>query len=177
MSCSCGGQPGGAAKPPRSYSFSQIDAARQHVRGAAPAEFTHERVWALDNQLITATGTEQGDKGCATIPVLGVPVGICWEFEKLDIHPPGVDVVFKISVSAVGQTWWSALFSISCTNVSSPQDCTVSISDQRATIESFSPSCDWGCMRGCAPACISCGTDYWCWAACAVGCVARCCHL
>ena len=175
MTCSCADDSGGFS------SLLSISAVRQHLvkADAAMAAATEERVVRIGGYLAIGSAIENGKRGCFTIPFLGVPVQLCWEIITFEVTDKVINVTIRIAASAAGQQFMTKTLVFHCSNPQNPQSCTVQVedSDVRAAIEALSIGCDWGCLKKCAPGCIACGTNYWCWAGCAASCALKCCHL
>lgn len=138
---------------------------------------TTQRLWLIGAQPSIATGTADGKKGCVTVPYLGIPVKLCWDIKEFDPIPPTVSVKVRITISVRDVEYFSAIIVFKCDDVANPSTCSVSIEGDHALVAALRPSCNWGCLGRCAPGCIGCGTNYWCWAGCAASCVLRCCRL
>ncbi len=134
-----------------------------------------DKTFIIGSRALSAAGTEDGSEGCVTVPIFGIPIRICWEFEQLSVHFPKVNLAIKL-VATVGDTeYLSGVLRINCPDIAQPAQCEITF----ATADRgwFDPDCDWGCFRMCAPGCVTCGTNYWCWAGCAVACVTQCCSF
>lgn len=174
MSCNCAS---GSARGFQQLDASVLEERRTYAAKNAPADMVTSKIWLLEGQACPAIGTADGRKGCVTVPFMGIPVKICWEILALDVTPIVVNVKVKLTVSVAGAEFYSVVLVFKCDNIANPATCSVTAENDLASVSAFSPSCNWGCLRQCAPQCIACGTDYWCWAACAAGCIIRCCHL
>lgn len=162
--------------------FQQIDetsfqSLKSFSEQSASKDATTQKAWLLGSQMCPVQGTADGKQGCVTVPFAGIPVKLCWEILELDLIPPSVGVKVKVTVSVAGTQYLSAILLIKCESITNPSSCTITIENDLFTIEALRPSCNWGCLKRCAPPCVTCGTDYWCWAACAASCVIRCCSL
>lgn len=176
--CGCGGSSGGGATGFTQINLAALDGLRQlNTVGLVEADRAAERIWMLDGQLCVANGTADGKKGCVTVPFLGVPVKLCWDLQEVIITPPGLSVKAKFTVSVSGTQFYSVVLHFKCADIANPGGCTVTTENDLAFNAALAPRCNWGCLRSCAPACITCGSDYWCWAACAGGCIIRCCRI
>jgi hypothetical protein len=133
-----------------------------------------DKTFIIGNRALAAAGTEDGSEGCVTIHFFGIPVRLCWEFQELSISFPGVSAEIKLTASAASIEY-SGIMKIHCPDITQPAGCQITFTP--AERGWFDPDCDWGCLRNCSPGCISCGSNYWCWAGCAVACVARCCSF
>lgn len=139
--------------------------------------YSTQRLWMVGSQPAIATGTTDGRRGCVTVSYLGIPVKLCWEIKEADLIPPEVSVKTRISVSVADVEYFSAILVVKCDNILNPASCNITIEGEHALMAAFSPRCDWSCLRNCAPGCVTCGSDYWCWAGCAGSCILRCCRL
>lgn len=175
MSCSCGGSDSPSLIQQLDLS-SLANLQTLAARDAADGQNT-QRLWMIGSQPTIASGTADGKKGCVTIPHLGVPVKLCWEIKEIDPIPPEVSIKIRVAISVAGIEYYSAILVLKCDNIANPSTCTVSVEGDNALDAALRPRCNWGCLRQCAPGCISCGTDYWCWAACAGSCILRCCSI
>lgn len=160
----------------KSFAWDEISAV-QSLAAEKAGQFPSEQLWSTASGLYPARGTEDGRAGCVEIPFFGVPIEICWEIEKLAIDYPSVELVIKVTVRSQDVIWWEVTFTLACKDVFDPRTCRVETSNEKATYAAFKPGCDWSCLATCAPNCISCGTNYWCWARCALGCILRCCRV
>ena len=175
MSCGCGNSETG-------LDIQQLDLeSLTAIRAVASASATEgqetQRLWMIGGQPSIATGTADGKKGCVTIPYLGIPIKFCWEIKDADLIPPEVSIRIRVTISVSDVEFFSAILVFHCDNILSPSTCSVAIEGEHALVPALAPRCNWGCLRNCAPGCISCGTNYWCWAGCAASCVFRCCRL
>ncbi|QDV71914.1 hypothetical protein K2D_00330 [Planctomycetes bacterium K2D] len=175
MSCGCNSR--GSAPAIVQLSLDSLASLKSQAAESAPEGYTTQRLWMIGSRPVLATGTADGKKGCVTIPQLGVPIKLCWEIKDADLIPPEVSVRIRVTISVANTEYFSALLVFKCDNLLNPSSCTVSIEGEHSLLEAFGPSCDWSCLRDCAPGCLSCGTNYWCWAGCAGACIFRCCSL
>ncbi|KAA0141566.1 hypothetical protein FYZ48_04095 [Gimesia chilikensis] len=142
-----------------------------------PTDFSTQKLWIVGSQPVIATGTADGKRGCVTLPYLGIPVKLCWEIKEFDPIPPEVSVKTRITVSVKDVEYFSAILVVKCENITNLSTCEVSLENDYALEAAFKPKCNWSCLRKCAPGCITCGSDYWCWAGCAGSCILKCCSL
>jgi hypothetical protein len=170
--CECGGSDG---KEFSQFEVETLNSYRSAAAAAAGDEFQATRLWARGGRVHVARGTDDGKKGCVTIPVLGVPLDLCWEFNELTVNPPAVTVRVKLTISVSGVQYYTALLSINCSEVTNPESCSFTIENELASNNLLTPDCNRRCLQRCAPRCVTCAADYWCWAACSVVCVSRCC--
>ncbi|QDU60128.1 hypothetical protein Pan216_09650 [Planctomycetes bacterium Pan216] len=175
MSCGCGHE----SSDPMIHQFDL--AALTSLQASAAAEMTQEfstqQIWLIEGQPTVATGTADGKKGCVTVPIFGIPLKLCWEIREVDPFPPEVSIRVRFSVSHNGSEYFSVILLMKCEDVLNPSTCSVTVESENVLMEAYRPSCNWSCLRRCAPGCIRCGTNYWCWAACAGACVLRCCRV
>lgn len=161
----------------RQFDEDAIHSLRSFASQTASRDATTQKLWLLGNQICPVQGTADGKEGCVTLPFAGIPVKLCWEILEVDPIPPSVGVKVKVTVSVAGTQYLSAVLSIRCEQVTNPSSCTISVDNDLFANEALRPSCNWGCLKKCAPRCIDCLTDYWCWARCALSCTVRCCSL
>jgi hypothetical protein len=134
-----------------------------------------EKTFLIGNQLLPAAGTTDGQMGCVTIPFFGVPIKVCWEFEDFALDFPKVSMAIRLTAGVGDQQYLFTTLHIECENITDPSGCRIRLSGDKSA--RLSPSCDWGCVASCAPGCVGCGTNYWCWAGCAIRCVWQCCGM
>jgi hypothetical protein len=167
------------------FNFSVIDLNTLTTLANEPAiksaQFTLQRVVQLDDRLAVASGTSEGDSGCLTLPILGIPVKLCWEFKEFNLNLPKVSVKIQFEISVRDSRILSKTVHFECQSIVDPSTCAVSISTDNADRSDNQMDalalggCQWKCLAGCAPGCVSCGTNKWCWALCAARCLFKCC--
>ncbi len=177
MPCSCGDDSGFSSL----LNISKLRQSNSRAQALMAGQASEERIVRIGGHLAHATAVDNGQRGCFTIPFLGVPVQLCWEIVHFEVSDQVVDVQIKITVSVAGTEFLSTTVVFHCDGVTKPDTCKVSLQapgpQAAAAASPFSIGCDWGCLGTCAPGCISCGTDYLCWAGCAGSCILKCCHL
>jgi hypothetical protein len=171
--CSCGG-----GRAERGFEIVDASTLTGFLASAssANASYTAQKVVRVGDRLAVASGTADGMKGCFSFAVFGFPAQACWEILKLNVNVPKVEVEVNFDLSIGGLPAVTRTVTIVCDNVFSPDTCKVTIVPDRQTA-AFRPldACDWSCLVRCAPGCVSCNQDPWCWAACAFKCVIGCC--
>lgn len=145
------------------------------IRGAniQNVNFTEQKLFLFDRMVTVAAGNADGSSGCVTLPRGGIPVKMCWEITG-NINLPAVDVQIHLTFSVGSNVYYDVTYRVQCTNVVDVSTCNVSLVTEQVGINGIR-GCSWSCLKNCAPSCISCGTNKWCWAACAASCVVRCC--
>lgn len=142
---------------------------------AGTARDSVAKLVAVDGNIFAAwSPTEDGLTGSILIPVAGVPVRISWVITPSSAPLPA----FKASITLqafVGNVMFKEVtISVDCQDVTQPSTCTSDITEvSRST--TGTRGCNKTCLKRCAPGCIYCGSDWWCWAACTAVCYARCC--
>lgn len=135
---------------------------------------TH-KFFLVDSKMAVAAGTQGGERGCATIPLAGIPVRMCWNIQGT-ISLPIADVTIALTFSLGNVVYYSVTYRVKCSNLPDLSSCEAELVTETVNSGAFAiKGCNWRCLRRCAPGCISCGTNYWCWAGCAASCVLRCC--
>lgn len=135
---------------------------------------TH-KFFLIDNKMAMAAGTPGGEKGCATIPMGGVPIRMCWDIQGA-INFPKADVTIELSFSIGSVVYYTIKYRVKCSNLPDLSSCETELITENVNSQAYAVrACNWSCLRRCAPGCVSCGTNYWCWAGCAASCLLRCC--
>ncbi|MCA9103591.1 MAG: hypothetical protein KDA63_20705 [Planctomycetales bacterium] len=175
MACECGSQCGGSVI--QQLDLETLSSLKAFASESAPRGCETQRVWMIGEQPTIANGAADGKRGCVTIPYLGIPIKLCWEIKEADLIPPEVSVRTRITIAVAEVEYLSATMVVKCNDIAQPSTCSMSVEDDHVLKSILKPSCNWGCLAKCAPGCISCGTDYWCWAGCAATCALKCCKL
>ncbi len=136
-----------------------------------------EKTFVIGNRVLPAAGSADGQEGCVTIPVFGVPIKLCWEFQDLTVNIPAVSLSMQLTAYVDQTQYLSAELTIRCDDIGNPAGCQIEVTRPGPDRGWLDPSCDWECLRRCSPGCLGCRTNYWCWAGCAVACVADCCSF
>ncbi len=88
-------------------------------------------------------------------------------------QPTPLEVRVRVEVAFLGQNpTLNGVFEFKCASLD-PRSCTAIFTPTRGET-GVAALFDWECLKRCAPQCISCGTNYWCWLSCAARCVAQC---
>lgn len=120
----------------------------------------------------TAVVDTDDSKAVFLIPKLGKLVWIDAEIESVQLSP--LRVVVSIAVGFLDNPTpvlkGKIIFECPDGDLSS---CGVTFEADSAR-STIGPLVDWECLKSCAPGCIKCGTNKWCWLACAAHCVSKC---
>lgn len=134
---------------------------------------TEQKLFLFGDTLGVAAGTADGRSGCVTLPKSGIPVKMCWQITG-DLIPPKVDVTVELSFSVGSVVYYQIKYRIQCDSIYKPSECSFDVINEKTGIDG-TKGCSKSCLKKCAPQCIYCGSDWWCWAACTASCVAKCC--
>lgn len=101
----------------------------------------------------------------------GLLLSVFASVESFQLDP--LEVRVRIEVAFLDQNpTLGGVFEFKCTSLD-PRSCTATFTPS-AGETGIAPLFDWECLKRCAPQCVACGTNYWCWLSCAARCIAQC---
>lgn len=175
MSCNCSqGSSHGIARTP----FPGIEDAVSQLKGSPLIAqrqayvASSPRIFAIhtDSAFGAAVANDDDSKAFFLLPKLGKLVWIDAEIESIQLSP--IKVVVKLAVGFLDNPTpvldGKLIFECSSGDLSS---CGIRFEPSKGE---YGILVDWECLKNCAPGCISCGTNKWCWLGCAAQCVAKC---
>src|SRR5690349_18180606 len=98
---------------------------------------------------------------------------MCWSIQGT-VTPPTAEVTIELTFSVNNVEYYKVAYRVRWTNLPDLSSCDAELIGETVSATGLR-GCNWRCLRRCAPECISCGTNRWCCALCAAGCVSRCC--
>lgn len=155
----------------RSLGF-QITQARQ---GDGIVEHETSKMFLLGRKICAAYGTANGEQGCVSIPMAGIPVKMCWNIDGA-IDLPVADLTIELTFSLGSIIYYQIKYKVLCNNLPDLKSCRLELISETVNRDvNAVKGCNWDCLRECAPDCVYCGPNKWCWAACAAHCISKCC--
>jgi hypothetical protein len=132
------------------------------------------KIFLFGGKICPAYGTANGEQGCVSIPMAGIPVKMCWKIDGT-IDLPNSDLTIELSFSLGSIVYYQIKYKVLCNNLPDLKSCKFEFISETVNRDVNAVKGDfWACLRKCAPNCLDCLTDYYCWAACSAYCVWKC---